>query len=92
MNSRDLLLAGKARMSKEMRSFQFGGKWYTLKKDETTGTGCNIYFDRDNAWLKGRDRPLRIHEEGIDMLHIADAVVVWFVHYDEALRILAAYD
>jgi hypothetical protein len=92
MNSGELLLAGKARMSKEMRSFRFGGKWYTLKKDATTGTGCNIYFDQDNAWLKRDSKPLRIHEEGIDMLHIADAVVVWFVHYEEALRIMSAYN
>ena len=59
-NSRDYLLAGKARMSKEMRSFQVGERWFNLKKDDSTGTGCNIYFDRDNAWLKGTTKPLLI--------------------------------
>jgi hypothetical protein len=92
MDTRNLLLAGKARMSKQMRSFRIGDRWFTLKKDSTTGTGCNIYFDQDNAWLKGTTRPLLIHEDGTDMYRIADAIVVWFVHYDEALRMLAAYD
>ena len=86
MNSYELLMSGKDRMSKGLRSFQFGGKWYTLKKDETTGTGCNIYFDSGCAWFK-----TLIYEEGIDMYHIADAIIMWFVHYDESLRILDAY-
>lgn len=92
MDSRDYLLAGKARMSKEMRSFRVGDRWFTLKKDDTTGTGCNVYFDQDNAWLKGSKKPLLLHEDGVDMLHIMDAIVVWFVHYDEAIKMLAAYE
>ena len=91
MNSYELLMSGKDRMSKGLRSFQFGGKWYTLKKDETTGTGCNIYFDSGCAWFKTRTMPILIYEEGIDMYHIADAIIMWFVHYDESLRILDAY-
>ena len=92
MDSRQLLLAAKARMSKEMRSFRVGDRWFTLKKDNTTGTGCNVYFDQDNAWLKGSKKPILINEDGVDMYRIADAIVVWFVHYDEAIKILAAYE
>jgi hypothetical protein len=88
MDSRTYLLAGKARMSKEMRSFRVGDRWFTLKKDDTTGTGCNVFFDQDNAWIIGSKKPLLLHEDGVNMLHIMDAVVVWFVHYDEALRIM----
>jgi hypothetical protein len=88
MNSRELLLAGRARMDKKFRSFRVGRRWFTLKLDDTTGTGCNIYFDGDCAWLKGPTKPFLICEYNVDMYPIMDAVIMWFLYPDDAVRIL----
>ena len=94
MDSRQLLLAAKERMGQKlgqkMRSFRVGKTWLTLKKDDTTGTGCNIYFDYDNnqAWFKGLEKDFLICEHGVDMYPIMDAVIVWFLYPEQARKML----
>jgi hypothetical protein len=92
MNSRDLLLAAKARMGDKKRSFQVGRHWFGLKKDDTTGTGCNIYFDDDQVFRKSSTGSHIIYEDGVNMCPIMDAIIVWFLYPDEAQKILEGYN
>jgi hypothetical protein len=94
MNSHELLLAAKARMGKKLRTFRVGSNWFTLKKSNTTYTGCNIYFDDyGHAWREGLTTPFRIYEKGVDiddMSSIMDAIIMWFLYPDQALKIVEA--
>lgn len=85
MDSYSVLQAARARMTKNLKSFRVGNIWFSLRKDDTTGTGCNIYFEKGNVWRKGSTKSHLIYEKGVDMTPIMDAVIVWFLYYDEAL-------
>ena len=97
MNSLDYLLAAKARMDFKLRTFRVGRNcWFTLTKSDTTGTGCNIYFDDNTgrAWRQTPKGDFPIYENGVDldyMSSIMDAVIVWFLYPDEAIKILEGY-
>ena len=87
ISAKERILRGMDRMSKDMRSVYLGGRWITLKLDDKSPTGCNIYFDKEHrVVVKGKKYFL----EEKDILYLADAVITAKVYPDFANQIIKA--
>ena len=58
-----------------------GGRkiWFTMKKTNRYGTGCNVYFDDiGNAFIEGSERPFLIHDP-----FLADGIITVFLYPEQ---------
>jgi hypothetical protein len=63
---------------------QLDGVWFTVRKDPTTDTGCNVYFDEiGNAYIKGTKRPFLIRDP-----FLADGIITLFLYRNEVKEML----
>ena len=63
-----------------------GGRkiWFTMKKTNRYGTGCNVYFDDiGNAFIEGSKRPFLIHDP-----FLADGIITLFLYREEVKEML----
>ena len=85
LSAKERILRGMDRMSKNMRSVYLGGRWISLKLDEKSPTGCNIYFDSEQrVHVMGKKYIL----EEKDILILADAIITAKVYPDFANQII----
>lgn len=63
---------------------RLNGAWFTVRKDPTTDTGCNIYIDDiGNAYIKGPKRPFHIRDP-----FLADGIITLFLYREQVKYML----
>lgn len=63
-----------------------GGRriWFSLKKTNRYGTGCNVYFDDiGNAFIEGNKKPFLIHDP-----FLADGIITLFLYREQVKDML----